>query len=234
MPGNIEVQRASVVYGRVQALYDVSFTAAAGRITGVLGANGAGKSTLLRAISGFAALRAGAVIFNGRDLSRSPAYARSRAGILHVFEGGKAFSELTVAENLEVGGYRLPPADVVHRCTKMYELFPRLQERRAQRADTLSGGERQMLLLARALMAQPSVLLLDEPSLGLAPRVVASTFEQIKAINEMGVTIILVEQKATLALDTCDDCYVLRNGRVILHGSAADVKGAAELRHAYL
>jgi branched-chain amino acid transport system ATP-binding protein len=232
--GGIEVDAACVAYGRVQALQDVSLSARPGEITGILGANGAGKSTLLRTISGFAAPRSGTVRFDGRDITRVAAHDRSRAGIVHVFEGGKAFSELTVAENLEVGGYRLEAADMARRVEAMYDLFPRLRERRTQEAQTLSGGERQMLLLARALMTRPRVLLLDEPSLGLAPRIVALMFEQIRAINAMGVTIVLVEQKATFALDTCHRCYVLRNGRVIFQGPSAVVRDAPELRSAYL
>ena len=232
--GGIEVASACVAYGRVQALQDVSLIARPGEITGILGANGAGKSTLLRTISGFATPRSGAVRFDGRDITRMPAHDRSRAGIVHVFEGGKAFSELTVAENLEVGGYRLDAADMARRLEDMYALFPRLRERRAQEAQTLSGGERQMLLLARALMTRPRVLLLDEPSLGLAPRIVALMFAQIRAINAMGVTIILVEQKANFALDICHHCTVLRNGRVIFQGPSAVVRDAPELRSAYL
>ena len=230
----IEVMSACVAYGRVQALQDVSLVARPGEITGILGANGAGKSTLLRTISGFATPRSGTVRFDGRDITRMAAHDRSRAGVVHVFEGGKAFSELTVAENLEVGGYRLEAADMARRLEAMYDLFPRLRERRTQEAQTLSGGERQMLLLARALMTRPRVLLLDEPSLGLAPRIVGLMFEQIKAINAMGVTIILVEQKATFALDTCHHCTVLRNGRVIFQGPSAVVRDAPELRSAYL
>ena len=233
-PGGIAVESASVAYGQVQALQNVTVAARPGKITGILGANGAGKSTLLRAISGFAALRAGQVTFDGRPITKTPAHERSRAGIVHVFEGGKAFSELSVAENLEVGGYRLTQPDMGRRMDEMFDLFPRLRERRTQEAQTLSGGERQMLLLARALMARPRVLLLDEPSLGLAPRVAAAMFDQIKAINTMGVTIILVEQKASFALDTCHHGYVLRNGRVIFHGPAAVVRDAPELRSAYL
>jgi branched-chain amino acid transport system ATP-binding protein len=233
-PGGIEVQDAAVMYGRVQALHGVSVSVPPGEITGVLGANGAGKSTLLRAISGFAPLRSGRILLDGQDITRMLPHQRSRAGIVHVFEGGKAFSELTVEENLEVGGTRLPGPELPRRLDQMYALFPRLRERRTQEAQTLSGGERQMLLLARALMAAPRILLLDEPSLGLAPRIVAATFERIKEISAMGVTILLVEQKAGFTLDTCHRGYVLRNGRVAFAGTAEAVRAAPELRSAYL
>lgn len=230
----IEVRQVQSAYGHIQALFDLNLTAQQGKITAILGANGAGKTTLLRVISGFAALKAGSILMEGRDISSMTAPARARAGIIHVFEGGRAFPDLTVLENLEIGAYTSARAEGEKRLAEIFELFPRLKERSSQRAGTLSGGERQMLVLGRALMANPRYLLLDEPSLGLAPKVIAAAFEKIVTVNRMGVSIVLVEQNAKVAFQICDYAYVLRGGRVVAEGTGTQIGDEATLKSAYL
>ncbi len=222
-------------YGPITALDDVSFTAAKGEITAVLGANGAGKTTLLRTVSGLHRARAGSIDFEGTRLERLAAEAMPKLGMSHVPEGRGVITELTVEENLRLGGLgrggRVRPEDL----KRVYDLFPILADRSAALANTLSGGERQMLVIGRALMATPTMLLLDEPSLGLAPRIVAQIFGLLKAlVDEEGLTVLLVEQNARSALSVADHGIVLNLGRVVADAPADDLAGDEKLRHAYL
>jgi branched-chain amino acid transport system ATP-binding protein len=226
----LELEHVHASYGPVRALHDVSLAVEEGQIIGVLGANGAGKTTTLRAISGVVHTR-GAVVYNGRRIGRSPEQA-AHAGIAHVPEGRGTFAELTVAENLRLGAYTVRGRADEQR---VLAYFPWLADRRRQHAGTLSGGEQQMLALARALMARPRLLLLDEPSLGLAPRVVRSIFEIVSKLNEdEGLTVLVVEQNANVALDHSNEAYVLEAGRVALHGSSEELRGDESVRRSYL
>ena len=223
----LRLEGLTAAYGPVVALDDVSFEVAEGEIATVLGANGAGKTTLLRTISGLVRARSGRVLLDGRDIGGSPVEAIVRLGVAHVPEGRGVIGELTVEENLRLGGLWRHASDASH----VYELFPRLQERRAQPASTLSGGERQMLALGRALMARPRLLLLDEPSLGLAPRVAAQIMGLLRDLRERtGLTVMLVEQNARSALSVADRAIVLALGRVVASDETLD----DQLRHAYL
>jgi branched-chain amino acid transport system ATP-binding protein len=231
----LEVAGLSAGYGPVAALQDVTFEAAQGEITAVLGANGAGKTTLLRTVSGLHGARAGAVRLDGRDLLRTPAEKMASLGLAHVPEGRGVITELSVDENLRLGalgrGRRLPP-DYLDR---VRTLFPVLAERRSALAHTLSGGERQMLVIARALLAEPRLLLLDEPSLGLAPRIVAQIFELLRGlVRDDGLSVLLVEQNARSALSVADRGVVLNLGVVVADRPAADLADDDDLRHAYL
>ncbi len=236
----VEVSDLHVGYGGVSALRGVSLAVQPGAIVAVLGNNGAGKSTLLRTISGTLRLQggsieAGSVCFDGRTRSRMDPAEIVRAGVVQVPEGRRVFANLTVEDNLRAGGLssrgRDRKADARGR---VYELFPRLDERRTQRAGLLSGGEQQMLAIGRALMSEPRVLLLDEPSLGLSPILVQQVFATIKEINGQGTTVLLVEQNALQALSIANRAYVLQTGRVVLTGPAAEVKENESVRRAYL
>jgi branched-chain amino acid transport system ATP-binding protein len=222
-------------YGRVTALHAVDLDVAAGRIVALIGANGAGKTTLLRAVSGLLRPRAGTVTLGGADVAGWPAHRIAAAGLSHVPEGRHVFPDLTVAENLTVGGWLCPTA---HEATRRREAaltrLPRLRERLRQKAGSLSGGEQQMLAIGRALMAAPRMLLLDEPSMGLAPLIVDEIFRLLAALRADGATILLVEQNAAAALEVSDDAYVLERGRIVLHGPAAQVAAAPEVAAAYL
>jgi branched-chain amino acid transport system ATP-binding protein len=231
----LEIRDLTVTYGAVRALDSVSLRAAAGGITAVLGANGAGKTTLLRAVSGLVRPRSGAVLLDGRDISQVPVEEITRLGVAHVPENGGVIIELSVEENLRLGGlWRREPAGLRQRIAEVYELFPPLRERRGRPAATLSGGERQMLALGRALVSRPRLLLMDEPSLGLAPRVAAQIMAVLRRQrDEQGLTVVLVEQNARSALSVADHAVVLNLGTVaaeIEHGAAIDDR----LRHAYL
>jgi branched-chain amino acid transport system ATP-binding protein len=225
----------TVSFGAVRALREVGFTAPAGQVTAVLGANGAGKTTLLRTISGLVRAQTGTVRFGDRDLTRQPPEAMPRLGLAHVPEGRGVITELTVEENLRLGGLgrgRRADADVLDR---VFSLFPVLRERRAATAHVLSGGERQMLVIGRALMASPTLLLLDEPSLGLAPRVVAQIFDLLSGlVADAGLTVLLVEQNARSALSIAHRAVVLNLGRVVVDDDARVLAGDDQLRHAYL
>jgi len=229
----LEVSDLTVAYGRVEALRGVSLNVPAGGIVTVIGSNGAGKTTLLSAISGLVRRRSGEILYEGRPLPAAP-HRVVAAGIVQVPEGRRVFSTLTVEENLLMGAFLRRPAEVRERREEVYELFPVLRDRKSQFAGTLSGGEQQMLAIGRALMSRPKVILLDEPSLGLAPKVVTQVFELIKAINAGGVTIVLVEQNARKALVTADYAYVLQNGRVTLQGPAAELADDPAVVAAYL
>jgi branched-chain amino acid transport system ATP-binding protein len=231
----LTLDAVNVFYGAIHALHDVSITVNKGEVVTLIGANGAGKSTTLRAITGLLAPRSGRVTFEGQDITGLPAHKLVAMGISMSPEGRGVFANLTVLENLEMGAYLVANKAAVQRSLEHgFALFPRLAERRKQRAGTLSGGEQQMLAMARALMSQPKLLLLDEPSLGLAPIVCQTIFATIDAITAEGTTVLLVEQNANAALKHSDRGYVLETGEVILEGSAATIAGDPRVREAYL
>jgi branched-chain amino acid transport system ATP-binding protein len=229
-------EKLDLAYGEAVVCRDVSFEIAEGEIVALIGANGAGKSTTLRAVAGALLPRAGSISFRGTDITRLPSYARTNLGIALVPEGRHVFPFLTVRENLELGGFkhRGDIAKVRRLIERMFDMFPRLRERASQNAGTLSGGEQQMLVLGRAMMSEPHLLCLDEPSLGLAPMVVADIFRTIRAINAAGVGILLVEQNARYALETASRGYVLQTGAIIASGSCAALREDERVREAYL
>ena len=232
----LRIDDVVTTYGAVRALDGVSLTVDEGTITAVLGANGAGKTTLLRTINGLVRPIAGRIRYAGRDLLKTRVENVVHAGIAHVPEGRGVITELTVDENLRLGalfhGDRAAGASSLR---EMYAMFPPLAERRRQPADTLSGGERQMLVVARALMARPKLLLLDEPSLGLAPRITAQIMATLRRLrDEQGLTVVLVEQNARSALSVADNAVVLNLGKVVAQGNASDLAADEKLRHAYL
>jgi branched-chain amino acid transport system ATP-binding protein len=232
----VAAERLELAYGEAVVCRDLSFEVAEGEIVALIGANGAGKSTTLRAVAGALIPRSGSIRFRGSDLTRLPAWARTNLGIALVPEGRHVFPFLTVRENLELGGFkhRHDAAKVRSLIEKVFVMFPRLSERAAQNAGTLSGGEQQMLVLGRAMMSEPQLLCLDEPSLGLAPMMVRDIFQTIRAINAAGVGILLVEQNARYALETASRGYVLQTGRIIASGPCAALREDARLREAYL
>jgi branched-chain amino acid transport system ATP-binding protein len=225
----------SASYGSVPAVSEVSITIGEGEAVGLLGANGAGKSTLLRAISGLLKPSAGSISFAGVDIARLAPHRVTQLGIAHVPEGRQVFPELTVMENLEVGSY-LPKAkaDRGRSMDLVFQIFPVLAERRHQLAGTMSGGEQQMLAIGRGLMLKPRLLMLDEPSLGLAPVVTDMAFQKIEEIHRMGTALLLVEQNASRALSLVKRAYVLESGRVTMHGASAELIDNPEVRAAYL
>jgi branched-chain amino acid transport system ATP-binding protein len=231
----LEVLNLQVSYGAIKALDGISFDVPQGGIVTLLGANGSGKTTTLRAITGMAAPVGGRIVFAGRELQGRPTHEIIRAGIALVPEGRRIFANLTVYENLLLGAYfRRDQPDLARDLDFLYDTFPRLAERRTQAAGTLSGGEQQMLAVGRALMSRPRLLLLDEPSLGLAPLLVKEVFHIINLLNQRGVTILLVEQNAAAALKIAHHGYVLETGRVVLAGSGAELLAHPQLRRAYL
>jgi branched-chain amino acid transport system ATP-binding protein len=221
-------------YGNIEALQGVSLTVGRGEIVTLIGANGAGKSTTLKTISGLIHPRQGTVTFEGRDISRTPAHRLVHDGIGHAPEGRRIFTRMSVYENLLMGAFTRDLKTVQPDVDRVMTLFPRLRERTHQLGGTLSGGEQQMLAIARALMSEPKVLLLDEPSLGLAPILVSQVFETIQEINALGMTVLLVEQNALQALSIAHRAYVLQTGRVVLTGPADEVKNNESVRKAYL
>jgi branched-chain amino acid transport system ATP-binding protein len=230
----LEVDQLQAGYGKVKVLHGISLTVPRGGITVLLGANGAGKSTTLRAISGLVS-GSGSVRVHGTDVSKWSAERIARLGVAHVPEGRGTFASLTVEENLWAGGVTRKRADTARAAARWYEFFPRLHERRKQVAGTLSGGEQQMLAIARAMMLDPSLLLLDEPSMGLAPNITSSVFETLERINEeLGVSILVVEQNALLATSIADTIYVLETGRIVLSGPAEELRNMDAIQRAYL
>ena len=225
----------SASYGSVPAIRDVSIEIGKGEAVGLLGANGAGKSTTLRAISGLLRLTSGSINFLGTDIGSMPPYKVTALGIAHVPEGRQVFPEMTVQENLEIGAY-VPSAKADRRRTLdlVFSIFPILAERRKQLAGTMSGGEQQMLAVGRGLMLKPSLLMLDEPSLGLAPVMTDITFQKIQEIHAMGTAILLVEQNVARALTLVQRAYVLESGRVIMHGTSAELANNRQVQVAYL
>ena len=231
----LSVEGLVVAHRRLVAVQDVSLPVPAGRIAALIGANGAGKTTLLRAVSGLLRPRAGRVRLDGVDITDWPAHRIAAAGVGHVPEGRHVFADLTVAENLTLGGWLCRSAtEAAGRRTEVLHRLPRLAERLRQKAGSLSGGEQQMLAIGRALMAAPRVLLLDEPSMGLAPLIEAEIFAVLASLRADGGTVLLVEQNASAALETADEAHVLENGRIVLHGPAAEVARRPEVTAAYL
>jgi branched-chain amino acid transport system ATP-binding protein len=225
----------SASYGAVPAVSDVSIEVGEGEAVGLLGANGAGKSTTLRAISGLVRPTSGTITFLGTNIASMPAYRITTLGIAHVPEGRQVFPELTVKENLEIGAY-IPSAKAVRARTLdlVFTIFPVLAERRKQLAGTMSGGEQQMLAVGRGLMLQPRLLMLDEPSLGLAPVMTDATFQKIQEIHAMGTAILLVEQNVSRALSLVQRAYVLESGKVIMQGTSAELANNGQVQAAYL
>jgi branched-chain amino acid transport system ATP-binding protein len=230
----LKVSDIHVYYDAIHALKGVSFSVAKGELVTLLGANGAGKTTTLKTVSGLLRPRRGAVELDGARLENIESHDIVRRGVAHVPEGRKVFPRFTVRENLEIGGYTRNKGALGADIDYVFQMFPRLKERYKQYAGTLSGGEQQMLAIGRAIMARPKLLLLDEPSMGLAPKIVEQILETIRAINQAGVTVLLVEQNAAMALAISHRGYVLETGLVILEGSAADLAGNDLVRQAYL
>ena len=231
----LELANVSAAYGSVPAISNVAIEVGAGEAVGLLGANGAGKSTTLRAISGLVKVSSGKVTFDGVDVASMPPHRIPELGIAHVPEGRQVFPEMTVQENLEIGAF-VPKARAERGRTMelVYEIFPRLAERRRQLAGTMSGGEQQMLAVGRGLMLRPRLLMLDEPSLGLAPVMTDVTFEKIGEIHRMGTAILLVEQNVSRALSLVQRAYVLESGRVIMHGASQELANNRQVQAAYL
>jgi branched-chain amino acid transport system ATP-binding protein len=231
----LKLEGVSASYGSVPAISDVAIEIGAGEAVGLLGANGAGKSTTLRAISGQVKLSKGSLTFDGIDLTSMPPYRIPELGIAHVPEGRQVFPEMTVQENLEIGAY-VPKAkaDRAKTMQLVYEIFPRLADRRRQLAGTMSGGEQQMLAVGRGLMLKPRLLMLDEPSLGLAPVMTDVTFEKIAEIHKLGTAILLVEQNVSRALTLVARAYVLESGNVIMHGTSEELANNKQVQAAYL
>jgi len=232
----LEVQNLELAYGEVPAVRDLSFDVAEGEIVTLIGANGAGKTTSLRGVAGAMLPRRGQIVFSGQDITNLPAYRRVLAGIALVPEGRRVFPALTVRENLEMGGFkfRADRGKLRSQMERVMEMFPRLRERAGQAAGTLSGREQQMLALSRALMSEPRLLCMDEPSLGLAPLVVQDIFRSIRAANAAGTSILLVEQNARYAFETASRGYVLQTGAIIASGPCAVLKQDERVKQAYL
>ena len=230
----LEFKQVNTFYGRVQALHDVSLSVRKGEIVTLIGANGAGKSTLLMMLCGDPRAASGSILYEGQELIGQSTPEIIRKGIAVAPEGRRVFSRLTVEENLAMGAFFSDKSEREQQLAHVLELFPRLKERFAQRAGTMSGGEQQMLAIGRALMCRPRLLLLDEPSLGLAPLIIARIFETIEQLREEGVTVFLVEQNANQALKLADRGYVLENGRIVMEGSGQELLADARVREAYL
>ncbi len=235
MPTLLEVRGLKVAYGGINAVKGIDLAVRTGELVALIGANGAGKTTTLKALCGLLKPTAGSVHYDGQDITGTPAFALVKRGLALVPEGRGVFARLTVEENLAMGAYlRSDKAEIALDCERAYATFPRLAERRSQLAGTLSGGEQQMLAIMRALMGKPRLLLLDEPSMGLAPIVVQKIFETIRAVAREGVTLLLIEQNARLALQTCDRGYVMESGTITLSGDAKALLDNPEVRRAYL
>jgi branched-chain amino acid transport system ATP-binding protein len=231
----IELIDVNVYYGAIHALKGINIKVNEGEIVTLIGANGAGKTTTLKTISGILKPKTGKILFNGGSLNQSKASSIVRFGISHVPEGRRVFAGMSVMENLEMGAYTRKDKDEIKASyDKVFDLFPRLLERKHQIAGTLSGGEQQMLAIGRALMSRPKLLLLDEPSMGLAPIVVKQIFSIIKNINEEGTTVLLVEQNASMALNLADRAYVIQNGHIDMEGKAIDLLNDERIKKAYL
>lgn len=232
----LQIDSIEMSYGAIQAIRGVSFSVAKGEVVAIIGANGAGKSTLLKGVAGIEPLKQGRIIWNGIDISQVPAHERLRFGIALAPEGRGVFPDQSIRDNLLLGAYaiRNDKERVANLLEQEFQRFPRLKERSEQMAGTLSGGEQQMLAISRALMSQPQLLLLDEPSLGLAPLIMREIFQSIKSLREAGLTILLVEQMANQALKVADRAYVLETGSVKLGGSGKELADHPDVRAAYL
>lgn len=231
----LEIKDLEVYYGAINALKGISFSVEQGEIIALIGANGAGKTTTLHTISGLIPAKRGSVLFKGKELTKTPAHKIVAMGMAHVPEGRRVFAQLSVYENLMLGAYtRNDKNETNGTLERVYERFPRLKERRSQLAGTLSGGEQQMLAMGRALMSKPSIVLMDEPSMGLSPLYVNEIFDIIQEINKSGTTVLLVEQNAKKALSIANRAYVLETGNITLSGDAHELMDNAEVKKAYL
>ncbi|WP_033164754.1 ABC transporter ATP-binding protein [Clostridium sp. KNHs205] len=231
----LKIEDLNVYYGVIQALKGVSFEVNEGEVIALIGANGAGKTTILHSITGLLGTKSGRVLYEGKDLTKIPAHKIVTMGMAHVPEGRRVFAELTVYENLKLGAYtRKDKTEIENTLNKVYNRFPRLKERKNQIAGTLSGGEQQMLAMGRALMSQPKIILMDEPSMGLSPLFVSEIFDIIKEISESGTTVLLVEQNAKKALSIASRAYVLETGKIVLEGKASDLLNDDSVKKAYL
>ena len=230
----LELREVIVSYGSIDALKGISLTVQKGEIVALIGANGAGKSTTLMAVSGVAALRTGTISYEGKRISGRPAHEIVRMGISQVPEGRRIFGRMTVRENLEMGGFSRDRKELEGDILRVFTMFPVLAERSGQMGGTLSGGEQQMLAIGRALMSRPNLLLLDEPSLGLAPIIVSRIFTIIREINERGTTVLLVEQNAKAALRLAHRAYVLETGKIVMQGEASQLEKDPGIKKAYL
>jgi len=230
----LEVADLRTHYGRIQALHGVSLSVPRGSLVALVGANGAGKTTLLRTISGVHRATSGSIVFDGRDITRAPSDQRVRSGISQVPEGRQVFGPMSVEDNLRLGAHTRPVAEAQRSLERIYAMFPVLEARRVQPAGTLSGGQQQMLSIGRALMSRPRLLLLDEPSMGLAPQLVAEIFTAIVALAKEGMTILLVEQNAHAALSVADFGYVLEIGQTVMSGRGRDLLADERVKQAYL
>jgi branched-chain amino acid transport system ATP-binding protein len=230
----LEVKNLNVYYGLIHALHDVSFEVDQGEVVALIGANGAGKTTTLHTITGLLPAKSGSVIFEGQDITKKPGHAIVRLGVGHVPEGRRVFANLSVEENLNMGAYTRPKAEVPDSLKEVYGWFPRLEERKKQAAGTLSGGEQQMLAMGRAMMSKPRILLMDEPSMGLSPLFVGEIFKIIEKVSAAGTTVLLVEQNAKKALSIADRAYVLETGTIGKSGKASDLLNDDAIKKAYL
>lgn len=231
----LEIKDLEVYYGVIRAIKGISFEVNQGEVVALVGANGAGKTTILHTITGLIHARKGSILFEGKELTKTPAHKIVTMGMAHVPEGRRIFQQLTVLENLKLGAYTRSDKEEIAKSMKtVYERFPRLEERKNQVAGTLSGGEQQMLAMGRALMSNPRIILMDEPSMGLSPLLVSSIFDIIKVISEGGTTVLLVEQNAKKALAIADRAYVLETGNITLSGKASDLINNESVKKAYL
>ncbi|MGO3891312.1 MAG: ABC transporter ATP-binding protein [Paenalcaligenes sp.] len=230
----LKLENVSTYYGAIQALDDVTLDVNKGEIVTLIGANGAGKTTTLMTVCGSPRAKSGRITFEGEDISNLPTHEIMQRGIAISPEGRRVFPDLTVSENLKMGGFFLSKSQIAEGEEHVYELFPRLRERSVQRAGTMSGGEQQMLAIGRALMSKPRLLLLDEPTLGLAPLIIAQIFDIIRTIREEGVTVFLVEQNANKALQVADRGYVIETGKVVMQDTGANLLANPDVRKAYL
>ncbi|MBQ3150084.1 MAG: ABC transporter ATP-binding protein [Clostridia bacterium] len=235
MSALLQVENIEVYYGAIKALKGVSFEVNKGEIVSLIGANGAGKTTVLHTITGLLHSKNGKIIYDGKDITKTPAHKIVSMGMAHVPERRRIFQQLTVLENIKMGAYtRKDKKEIEESLEAVYKSFPRLKEREKQIAGTLSGGEQQMLAMGRALMSKPEIILMDEPSMGLSPLLVSEIFEIIKTINENGTTVLLVEQNAKKALSIADRAYVLETGNVVLSGNGSDLLNDESVKKAYL
>ena len=231
----LEIKDLEVNYGVIKAIKGVSFDVNEGEIIALIGANGAGKTTILHTITGLIQDKKGSIVFDGKELTKTPPHKIVSMGMAHVPEGRRIFQQLSVLENLKLGAYtRKDKSEIASTLKMVYERFPRLEERKNQVAGTLSGGEQQMLAMGRALMSKPRIILMDEPSMGLSPLLVSEIFDIIKVINESGTTVLLVEQNAKKALSIADRAYVLETGKITLSGDAKDLINDESVKKAYL
>lgn len=231
----LQVDNIEVYYGVIKALKGISFEVNKGEIVALIGANGAGKTTILHTVTGLLKPKTGKVIYNEKDITKTPAHKIVTMGMAHVPEGRRIFSQLSVLDNIKLGAFTRKDKDEIEQSLKyVYERFPRLEERKNQIAGTLSGGEQQMLAMGRALMSKPDFILMDEPSMGLSPLLVSEIFDIIKVINEGGTTVLLVEQNAKKALSIADRAYVLETGKVVMEGNAKDMLSDESVKKAYL